>query len=154
MLSACPSACSDGAPSTSGRYGQAMTQHALQFSSHLPRTAAFRAQIRHSERRANRGQLQTLCAIKKKSEKNLVCSKTLTIKPEHKDQVVNMCKQASISPLRPSLASLCCQGSTGYFESLISLSVHLLHSSYYSTCYSRKPMLMWLYRSLRSPKRR
>lgn len=97
LLSACSSACLDGAPSTSGRHGQALTQHALHFCSHAPSTAAFSAQVRHSTRRANRGQLQTLCAIKKKSEKNLVCSKTLTIKPEHKDQVVDMCKQASLA---------------------------------------------------------
>lgn len=96
MLSACPSACLDSAPSTSGRHGQTTTQQAVQFSIHTPRTAAFSSQIRHSTRRAHRGQLQTLCAIKKKSEKNLVCSKTLTIKPEHKDQVLDMCRQASL----------------------------------------------------------
>ncbi|KAL3150343.1 hypothetical protein ABBQ32_000187 [Trebouxia sp. C0010 RCD-2024] len=93
MLSACPSACLDSAPSTSGRHGQTTTHQAVQFSSHPSRTAAFSSQIRHSTHRANRGQLQTLCAIKKKSEKNLVCSKTLTIKPEHKDQVLDMCRQ-------------------------------------------------------------
>lgn len=107
MLNACPSACLDGAPSTSGRHGQALTQHALQLCSHAPRTAAFSAQVRQPTRRGNRGQLQTLCAIKKKSEKNLVCSKTLTIKPDHKDKVVDMCKEASLAVGSPPRSAHC-----------------------------------------------
>ena len=71
-------------------------QHPLPCSNHAPRTAAFSSQIQHANRRPSRGQLQTLCAIKKKTEKNLVCSKTLTVKPDHKENAVKMCQEVGL----------------------------------------------------------
>jgi len=80
-------------PSTSGRQTHAPSAQAQFCNSHVPRTAAFSKQICNRNRKLNRGQLQTLCAVKKKSEKNLVCSKTLTVKPDHKDAVIDMCQK-------------------------------------------------------------
>ena len=94
MLCTLPSLL-DSMPSTSGRQSHAPSAQAHFGNSHVPRTAAFSKQICNRNRKLNRGQLQTLCAIKKKSEKNLVCSKTLTIKPDHKDAVVDMCQKVN-----------------------------------------------------------
>lgn len=91
MLCTLPSLL-DSMPSTSGRQSRASSTQAQFCNSHVPRTAAFSKQICNRNRKLNRGQLQTLCAIKKKSEKNLVCSKTLTVKPDHKDAVMEMCQ--------------------------------------------------------------
>lgn len=42
--------------------------------------------------RASRGQVQAVCAIKKGSEKNVVCSKTLVIKPGQEKRVLPRCR--------------------------------------------------------------
>lgn len=97
------SALLESLPSTSGRQCHAPATHPQAFSSHVPRTAAFSKQIRNRSRKDSRGQLQTLCAVKKKSEKNLVCSKTLTVKPDHKDAVVDMCQQVTTCCALPHL---------------------------------------------------
>lgn len=94
MLCTLPSLL-DSMPSTSGRQSHAPSAQAHFCNSHVPRTAAFSKQICNRNRKLNRGQLQTLCAVKKKSEKNLVCSKTLTVKPDHKDAVIDMCQKVS-----------------------------------------------------------
>ena len=94
MLCTLPSLL-ESLPSTSDRQCHAPVAQPQAFSSHVPRTAAFSKQIRNRSRKDSRGQLQTLCAVKKKSEKNLVCSKTLTVKPDHKDAVVTMCQEVS-----------------------------------------------------------
>ena len=101
MLCTLPSLL-DSMPSTSGRQSNTHTQAQL-CDSHVQRTAAFSKQICNRNRKLNRGQLQTLCAVKKKSEKNLVCSKTLTVKPDHKDAVVDMCQE-----VKHDTGVLCC----------------------------------------------
>ena len=90
MFSALPSVL-DAVPSTSGRHCQAPAVQAKGFGTRAPRTAAFSAQVRN--RKNSRGHLQTLCAIKKKTERCLVCSKTLTVKPDNKDAVMRLCQQ-------------------------------------------------------------
>ncbi len=109
MLCTLPSLL-DSMPSTSGRQTHAPSAQAQFCSSHVPRTAAFSKQICNRNRKLSRGQLQTLCAIKKKSEKNLVCSKTLTVKPDHKDAVIDMCQKVNHDPSVLRCVSSCWTG--------------------------------------------
>ena len=62
------------------------------------RQVAFNTQRQSRRCHRDSRSLQTLCAVKKKSEKSLVCSKTLTVKPEHQKEAVQMCQQVSSIP--------------------------------------------------------
>ena len=66
----------------------------------VPRQTSLGTQRQYRRCQRDRQSLQTVCAVKRKSEKNLVCSKTLTVKSDHKAQAEKLCHQASCSSLR------------------------------------------------------
>lgn len=52
----------------------------------------FRHFPKNSRPTNSRGRVQVLAAVKKASAKNVVCSKTLVVKPGQEDQVEQMCR--------------------------------------------------------------